>query len=52
MTNPANIEPVSSLLIDFKLRPIGKFDQARQRNTHGNTVTFNSIDQEWGQRLS
>lgn len=45
MMNPANIEPMSSLLIDFKLRSIGKCDQAKQRNTHGNTVLFIRIDQ-------
>lgn len=47
MMNPANIEPMSSLLIDFKLRSIGKCDQARQRNAHGNAVLFISIDQSF-----
>lgn len=44
MTNPANIEPGSTLPIDFKLCSIGKCDQARRKNALRNTVIFNRID--------
>lgn len=44
MTNPANMEPGSTLLIDFKLCSIGKCDQARRKNALRNTVIFNRID--------